>query len=80
MITILTSFLAWLVGDDAHRSSIHPCEPDNNIPGVVWHYLKEVALINNQSNHIQDIVGLVGGVRNDVIETRNQTISVSVCE
>ena len=77
-IIAFTSFLIGLIGDHAHRSSVHPREPHNNVPGIIGHYLKEVTLINNQSNYIQDVVWLVGRMRNDVIETRNHTIPMCV--
>lgn len=78
-IIAFTSFLIGLIGDHAHWSSVHPREPHNNVSGIVGHYLKEVTLINNQSNDVQDVVWLVGRMRNDVIETRNHTIPMIMC-
>ena len=47
---IRTCLLVGLVAYNAHRPPIEPGKPHYYVPGIVWHYLKEVTLVHNLHN------------------------------
>jgi len=46
-VRLQTCSNARLVGNNSNSSAFHSSEPDNNVLGVVCHYLKEVTLVND---------------------------------
>ncbi len=56
-----------LIGDDAHRSPIHPGESNHDVLGEVLVDFKEIAIIDDQVDHILDVIGEIGFERNQRI-------------
>ena len=57
-----------LVGDDAHRLTGQPAEADDDVPGVVGLDLEEIAVVDDLPDHLADVVGQVGVVRDQGVE------------
>ena len=70
----LTGFGVGLVGHHAHCLAIHASKADNDVLGVAGHDLKEVPLVHYGLNDMQNIVGLVRGVRDDVVQPLHQSV------
>ena len=57
-----------LIGYDAHALSVETGKTDDDIAGKLWLYLKELAVVNNGTNHLIHVVGFVGIVGQYLVE------------
>ena len=58
----------WLVGNNAHTLSIHAGKTHNDVLGPVGMNLEELTVIDNGSNSIIHVVGLIGTLRDELVE------------
>ena len=59
-----------LVGDDPDRPAVEPREADQDVLRVVVVHLEEVALVDDQVDHVEHVVRLVRRRRHDAVERR----------
>ena len=70
-----TCFLIWLVSNNAYSLSCKSAETNYYVTSIVWHNFKEVALIHNTFYDTANVIWLVRGMWNDVVKSRQETIT-----
>jgi hypothetical protein len=57
-----------LIGDDAHRGDRQARKPDDEIPGEVLLYLKQIPIVHDVADHVGHVVGLIRRARDDFLQ------------
>ena len=57
-----------LIGDDPHRVALEAGEADHDVGGELLLDLDELAVIDDGRDHLDDVVGLPGGGRDDLAD------------
>jgi len=59
-----------LIRHDAHAATVQPREADQDVAGPVRHNLKEIAVVHHMRDHFVRIVGLVGFIGDQRVQSR----------
>ena len=63
-----------LVGHDAHALAVEACETDDDVAGKLALHLHELAVVDDGPDDLVHVVGLVGVVGDDFVQTVLTTV------